>query len=56
MRLEGFYFTFFDAGVVARTFENGSFGPSDNGSYEAGIFNSAFFGEKQVQIGLQVNG
>jgi hypothetical protein len=51
-RHHSFQFTFFDAGVVARTIENGGFGPSDNSSHEAGTFNSALFCEKQVQIGL----
>ena len=40
--------------MIARAFENGGFGPSDNSSHEAGIFNGALFCEKQVQIDLQV--
>ena len=50
-RHHGFYFTFFNSGVVAHAFENGGFGPSDNRSDKAGLFKGALFCEKQVQVG-----
>ena len=41
-RLQCCHLSVFDPVVIARTFENGGFGPSDNGCHIAGTFKSPF--------------